>query len=255
MQISIGRPMSLAQPNILIAVDLARKKHLFIKLLRIPETTTSESSQSKNVAVTAEIKTCDQLSKANILGLVKCDVVEVTVHHAEGLGVSPGVWAALKMKRYTTSLTDLPQLPEELLYDGFTRVLNALKAMHALKLVHMDVKADNVFVDEDLNWDLGDFGSTRQIGAPIWSYTQVLTPYTIPAKATVIPAMDYVLLCVMIAVESKKEQWKQLCGKQQHVQAQLIMDRLQSIEDAQFKEEVVELFEQNLKLVREHLQK
>ena len=84
----------------------------------------------------------------------------------------------------------------------------------------MDVKSDNEFVGGDFMWDLGDFGSTRKIGAPFWSYTQVLNPYVFPQKASVIPAMDYVLLCVMVAVELKKDHWKQLCGKHKYVQAQ-----------------------------------
>jgi serine/threonine protein kinase len=128
-------------------------------------------------------------------------------------------------------------------------------ATHELNLVHMDVKSDNVFTDEDINWDLGDFGSTREIGAPVWSHTEPMNPYAIPAKATVIPAMDYVLLCVMIAVALKKDEWKHLCGAQQNVQENLIIDRLNSIKDVDFKKEVVELFEHNLKIVREHLQK
>ena len=159
----INGPMSLAQPNILIAVDVKREKHLLIKLLRIPQTTQSQSTLSKKDAIAAEINACTMLSKADILGLVKCNVVEVIVHHSEGLDVSTSVWAALKMKRYMCSLTEVPQLPENCLYSGFSRILKALKAMHELKLVHMDVKSDNLFVDADLRWDLGDFGSTREI--------------------------------------------------------------------------------------------
>jgi hypothetical protein len=36
--IRINGPMSLAQPNILIGVDVKREKHILIKLLRIPQT-------------------------------------------------------------------------------------------------------------------------------------------------------------------------------------------------------------------------
>jgi hypothetical protein len=254
MKISINGPMSLAQPNILLAADLDTEKLLLIKLLRIPETTSSQSTLSKKDAVTAEIEACTNLTKENILGLVKCDVVEVTVHHSEGLNVSPGEWAAIKMDRYMSSLTETPQLSEKVLYRGFSRILKALKAMHALGLVHMDVKSDNVFVDVDLNWDLGDFGSTRKIGTQVWSYTKVLNPYAIPVKATQIPSMDYVLLCITIAVELKKDHWKDLCGQQQNVQERLILERLNSIQDVHFKREVVDLFEHNFKIVQEHFQ-
>ena len=246
--------MSLAQPNILIAGDVNDGKHLLIKLLRIPETTTSQSTNSKKDAIAAEISACRTVSNAKIVGLVKCDVVEITVHDNENMNVSRGVWTALKMNRYLSSLTEVIQLTEKWLYLGFSRIFAALNAMHQLELVHMDVKSDNVFVDENFNWDLGDFGSTRKVGTQVWSYTRVLNPYTIPANATVIPAMDYVLLCVMIAVELDKEQWKRLCGMQQNVQAHLITEKLNSIEDKKFKDEVVALFNENLQIVQTHLQ-
>ncbi len=253
LKISINGPMSLAQPNILIAADLIQGKFLYIKLLSIPETLTSQSLQSRKNAVDAEIAACTTLSEANIPGLVKCDVVKVHVQHVEDLKVSLGEWAALKMKRYMSALADTPQLSEDWLYRGFIRIYEALKAMHELKLVHMDVKSDNVFVDENLQWDLGDFGSARAIGVPMWSCTEVLNPYTIPANATVIPAMDYVLLCVMIAIEVSKNDWKHLCGQRQKVQVDLIRARLNSIQDDHFKEEVVALFDENLETVLRHL--
>jgi hypothetical protein len=109
-------------------------------LIWFPQTTQSQSTLSKKDAIAAEINACTMLSKADILGLVKCNVVEVIVHHSEGLDVSTGVWAALKMKRYTCSLTKVPQLPENCLYNGFSRILKALKAMHELKLYGCQVR-------------------------------------------------------------------------------------------------------------------
>ena len=125
--------------------------------------------------------------------------------------------------------------------------------MHALGMVHMDVKADNVFVDNALNWDLGDFGSTRPIGDQVWSWTEVLTPYTLPPSAKVIPSMDFVQLCVMIAVElgEGKESWKTgLCGSYQRVQEDLIRDRLLEIPMNQ----IILLFNKHMEIVKSHLQ-
>ena len=245
--------MSLTQPNILAAIDLTSGDHLYIKLLRMPETTKSHSPSQKHDAINAEIKACGVVFEANIPGLVRCEKVEVNVIHNEGLDVSPGVWTALKMKRYVSALTDLPKLSEKWLHLGFSRILEALQAMHKLNLVHMDVKSDNLFVDVDSTWNLGDFGSTREIGATLWSYTEVLNPYVIPSNATVIPAMDLVLLCVTIAIEMKKDKWKDLCGQQKRVQGPLVLDMLNTIENATFKNEVVALFERNFNIVLEHL--
>lgn len=252
MNVSINGPMSLSQPNILIAIDLDAGKHLFIKLLRIPQTTASHSTDAKKDAVMAEIQTCRVLAQADIPGLVKCDVVQVTVNHSEGLDVAPGEWASLKMKRYVSSLADLPQLTEKWLYCGFSRILEALKKMHNLNLVHMDVKSDNLFVDDNLDWNLGDFGSARNVGSTIWSFSEVFNPYVIPRTATVIPEMDFVLLCVTIAIELGKDKWKQLCGHQQKVQPNLIINKLNSIKDVTFRNEIVNLFECSLQIVLKH---
>lgn len=157
------------------------------------------------------------------------------------------------MHRYISSLTELPQRAEKWLYAGFCRVFSALKAMHALNLVHMDVKLDNVFVDMNSTWDLGDFGSAREIGARVWTFTHKLNPYIIPSYATVIPAMDFVLLCVMIAAELKKDEWQMLTGHHDHVREHLIIQKLNTIQDADFKKEVVELFEDNMRILKNHL--
>lgn len=256
MAISINGPLSLERPNVLTAVDMGSGCHICLKLLRLPGTVTSQSTVAKKDAIETEISTCSFLTAKNIEGLVKCDVVDVTVHHSEGLDVSPGVWRALRMKRFMCSLNQCPQLSEHWLYQGFTRILNALKEMHKLDIVHMDVKPDNLFVDDNLVWNLGDFGSARKIGVVQWSFTCAFNPYKIPEIATVIPEMDLVLLCVTIAVELDKKNWKKsLCGPVQNVQQDLVLAKLESIKNEQFRREVVELFQNNLKIVLTHLQK
>lgn len=245
--------MSLAQANILTAIDRNSGQQLLIKLLRIPETMISQSTKAKKDAISAEIEACNLIADAEIPGLVKCDVVQVSVNDSRGLNIAHGVWAALKMKRYLSSLTDIAQLSETLVYRGFSLILNALKEMHNLKLVHMDVKSDNIFVNENSMWHLGDFGSTRKIGEAVWSFTDVFNPYDIPGSATAIPAMDFVLLCVTVAVELHKDTWKDMCGTKRKVEVKLVLDRLKSIEDVAFKNEVVELFESNVRIVEDHL--
>jgi hypothetical protein len=254
LQVSINGPMSLAQPNILTAVDLVACKNLLIKLLRIPETNHSVLHDARKNAVLAEIEACRLVSEAHVEGLVQSEIVEVTVHHSDQLNVGPGLWAAIKMRHYVSSLAERPQLSEEWIYRGFRRIQSALNAMHALSLVHMDVKSDNVFVDESVRWDLGDFGSTRKIGESIWSFTEVLNPYKMPGSITVIPSMDMVLLCIMVAVEINKIDWKErLCGRSQRVQQHLILECLQSIEDTVMKLETIALFTNHLQLVEQHI--
>ena len=256
MHVSINGPMSLAQVDILIAFDLEQGKFLCIKLLRLVETISYQSNDQKEQALQAEITACKKVLDKEITGLVKCEVVKATVSHADDLRFQKDEEVfALKMDRYMSSLADAPQLTEKWLLRGFSRIYQALESLHALGLVHMDVKSDNVFMDSVANFDLGDFGSTREIGACVWSFTQIFNPYAIPSRATVIPAMDFVCLCVMIAFEMNKGHWKEaLCGQQQSVQHDLVLEKLNLIQDENFKTEVVSLFEENYKIVQLHLQ-
>jgi len=254
MHILNSRPYSLSHPNILTAIDPNTRKHLLIKLLRLHQPTTSESTSAKNHAVTCEIEACEKVSTANINGLVKCEIVQVKVPHNDEPNITVSRWIAIKMKRYVSSLTDIPQLPECMLYEGFILTLNALKQLHNLNLVHMDLKPDNLFVDDHLQWDLGDFGSSREIGSTVWTFSETFNPYSIPITATVIPAMDLVLLCVTIAVELKKDDWKELRGMGNNVQENLVLKRLEMIKDVKFKKEVVDLFKTNYQIVNAHLE-
>ena len=87
-----------------------------------------------------------------------------------------------------------------------------------------------------------------------WSYEKQFHPYTIPDGATVIPALDYVFWCVEIAIELHKDQWKLLYGLQKNVQVNRIINRLENIQNTHFKEDVRDLFKNNLTIVKEHLQ-
>ncbi len=62
--------------------------------------------------------------------------------------------------------------------------------------------------------------------------------------------------CVTIAVELKKDNWKNdLCVGGQKFKEHFIIQKLNTIENVDFKKEVVELFERSLKIVQEHLKK
>jgi len=45
------------------------------------------------------------------------------------------------------------------------QLANALKVVHAAKLVHRDIKPDNIFIGHDGRWVLGDFGIAFEAGA------------------------------------------------------------------------------------------
>jgi hypothetical protein len=248
-------------PNILLGIDLVEKRRIMVKLIKVPEDTVFRTQQEKEKAIKTEVEVCRHFRSLDVPGLVKCDVVEVKVEDAQDLSVSIGVWQAIKMHDYGSSLANLPQFPEVFIQEGFHRILSALQQMHSQGYVHMDVKSDNVFVTPELVWDLGDFGSTRQIGQPIFSWTKHFTPYQMPSTCTAIKEMDLVQLCVMIAIELGKQSWKEdLCGPelveagvQRFIQQDLVLKRLSSVKDSSFQGQVVQLFGDSMLVVSKHI--
>ena len=78
-------------------------------------------------------------------------------------------------------------------------MIEAVSFLHSKGIVHMDIKGDNIFINEKgdwllgfiyyifiyllfidyyviLNWQLGDFGSSKLIGQPITSTTESFYP-------------------------------------------------------------------------------
>ena len=243
LDVSINGPLH-GLKSVLSAMDNDTGRRCLIKLLSPPELNVSVTYEKKEEAIKLEVETCETVTNAKIDGLVSSSVVKVRVENSQELSIGTGEWFALKMRHYHSSLTQVPQLSRKLLYRGYLRMKNALIGLHGLNLVHMDVKSDNVFVDEDGIWNLGDFGSARAPGTSCWTFTDVLNPYQlIQLKTKVVPSMDFVCLCVMIAVEINKESWKsRLCGDLQKVQRDLIVKSLGAIEDETFREDIVALF-------------
>ena len=126
-----------------------------MKLFPILEPNACELESAKD-KITAQINAYTKIAKSQIPGLMPCGGLE-TVVATENVPYSK--WFVVNKPWYTVILADISQHPEMNLYVGFTRILNALKELHRLNLVHMNVKSENIFVKENLTWDLGEFES------------------------------------------------------------------------------------------------
>jgi serine/threonine protein kinase len=252
--IVLNGPVSTEAKNILLGVDIAARRRVLVKIVNVQDTPWSMSREEREEAKSAEVEACTVFTALDVDGLVKCDVVQVDIQSVEDLGVGLGIWQAIKMHDYGISLAKLPQLPEDLIEEGFRRILNALSSVHSAGYVHMDVKSANVFVTTDLLWDLGDFGSARKCGEQCYTWTPELTPYAMSRKFTVIKEMDIVQLCVMIAVELTKEKWGEtLLGRDSSVQKHCVLDVLLSIRNKGFQDEIVTLFQKSMTAIEEHI--
>jgi len=80
------------------------------------------------------------------------------------------------MPRFVTTLGKAPQIPLTTILTQGTRILNAVKTVHSRGYVHLDIKPDNIFIDQKGNWFLGDFGSCKPAGAIISSSTPMYYP-------------------------------------------------------------------------------
>ena len=67
------------------------------------------------------------------------------------------------LKNLLENLNDPPALPESTVWYVIRQVATGLNRMHTLKLVHMDIKPENILITEDGVLKLGDLGMTRPV--------------------------------------------------------------------------------------------
>ena len=140
------------------------------------------------------------------------------------------------MPHYTKTLAEVPQLSERAIARNIPRMISALEWIHSKNLVHMDVRAPNIFVRYDGCWVLGDFDATvangnngyGKYGATHYpnklSFPDPLNPFgkiIVPAS----PEIDWYMLLGMpsfkilfttsatLCIELNKRDWLQLMDR------------------------------------------
>jgi NIMA (never in mitosis gene a)-related kinase len=83
-------------------------------------------------------------------------------------------------QRINTAKTQRSSFSEETILDWVTQICLAMKHIHDRKIIHRDIKAQNVFLAKDSSIRLGDFGVARILDYTVAkAHTQVGTPYYI----------------------------------------------------------------------------
>jgi len=72
--------------------------------------------------------------------------------------------------------TSTPGLPKPLIKSYMWQLLQGISHCHSHRVLHRDLKPQNLLIDSEGNIKLGDFGLARSIGIPIRTYThEVIT--------------------------------------------------------------------------------
>ena len=106
-------------------------------------------------------------------------------------------WYQATLNKYPSS--DLAWIAEE-----GVRIMDAVAFVHSKGYVHMDIKAMNVFVNNEGHWFIGDFGSCKPINEPVTSSTFQFCYENVVGKPA-IPKYDWFMLLLMILTEALED--------------------------------------------------
>ena len=92
-------------------------------------------------------------------------------------------------------------LQEKSLWEYLIQISEGLEYLHKEKILHRDIKAQNIFLDENLNIKIGDFGLVRMLGThSVAAHSQVGTPLYFSPE-----------LCKEEAYDEKSDVWSFGC--------------------------------------------
>jgi serine/threonine protein kinase len=101
------------------------------------------------------------------------------------------------MPQYPFTLSQIQKLSPMGAARFVAQMKSAIEKLHALGFVHCDIKPDNIFIDNNGNYVLGDLDSATAIGSKLWECTWIFIPSELQAKAKRSKAhkwVDYTML-------------------------------------------------------------
>ena len=170
--VSISGPLSQDKPKLLAGVR-SNGIAVVIKLL-LTGLDDARPLEVREGETEHEVKCCTKLALADQnIALVPSEVVVLEAPQEFAMQTHRrGRFRALLMPRYLDPLTRGPAFPRMAIAREARRLFEALQYMHRVAgFVHMDVKGDNVFFDNNSGWFIGDFGSACMIGDKIRTST------------------------------------------------------------------------------------
>jgi len=142
------------------AKDLTTGKIVALKKIRL-------EAEDEGVPSTAirEISLLKELDDDNIVRLLN-------IVHADTKLYLVFEFLDVDLKRYMDQITKQRQLLSSPIVKQFTKqLLNGLHYCHAHRILHRDLKPQNLLIDANGNLKLADFGLARAFGIPLRTYT------------------------------------------------------------------------------------
>jgi hypothetical protein len=123
------------------------------------------------------------------------------------------------MPQYCTSLADVRQLPEEVVFRRAQPLARALACLHDRGCSHNDIKPGNIFIAADGEWYLGDWGSMTFPNDPDRWFEVTTTPRYYPRDVgkSFGPDLDRWMLAVSLLTKLEPA-CPQLRGEGEHGQ-------------------------------------
>jgi len=176
--IAIHEPISIEKPNVFRATEESSGLPKMLKFIT-----------NKEEEIIQQLNSCEPPIPGLLLG---------KIIHLESTKVNERI--ALIMPRLSGDIAREPSSsPSVLLHQG-KRIKEALESMHKLGLVHLDVKLENIFVDNNGTWFLSDFDFTCKTYDLIPEFHSSFYPLN-KRKHIAVPQFDLYLLGVHLVIQ------------------------------------------------------
>lgn len=101
---------------------------------------------------------------------------------------------------------------ENQILDWFTQICLALKHIHDRKIIHRDLKGQNIFLAKDNKVKLGDFGIARILHRTMEkAKTMVGTPYYISPEIIENQPYSFKVMAWLLMARAMSGPWEQCC--------------------------------------------
>jgi len=185
---TVEKPIGAGNYGEVVLVRSKKSGQLFVcKKVNLANKTPQQQKESEN-----EVRTMSKVKHPNTIGFIDAfverRVLHIVMEYADGMDLEKFLIETVKRKEV---------VPEEKILSIFAQIALALRQLHKQHLLHRDLKSANVFMMQNGDVKLGDFGFSKQL-----TYTMALasticgTPYYFSPE-----------LCQKLPYNNKSDVW------------------------------------------------